>query len=186
MGGRRPNVSKTPPGPREANPGPRFSIVAAWAGTFLFFLLLFFVAVSRPEQTNCAKANLGTPAPIVTLSPTHSHTFPLSTQHPILSKDEERAEPRAPALRPPAQIKTANLPSFLSLSLDMFRDAAAAPLCRLCCLVFKQAGDYNNDNDDDDDDDDGNDDRDGGGGGGGSRRSSCRGLRDGRTIGLFA
>lgn len=65
----------------------------------------------------------------------------------------------------------------------MFRDAAAAPLCRLCCLVFKQAGDYNNDDDDDGDDDDGNDDS---GGGGGSRRSSCRGLRDERTIGLFA
>lgn len=83
--------------------------------------------MSHPEQTNCAKANLGTPAPIVTLSPTHSHTFPLSTQHPILSKDEERAEPRAPALRPPAQIKTANLPSFLSLSLDMFRGPIVPP-----------------------------------------------------------
>lgn len=87
--------------------------------------------MSRAEQTNCAKANLGTPAHIVTLSPTHSHTFPLSTQHPILSKDEERAEPRALVLRRPAQIKKANLPSFLSLSLDMFRKAAAVPLCRL-------------------------------------------------------
>lgn len=116
--------------------GPRFSIDRL-GRDFSFFFFFFFVAVSRPEQTNCAKANLGTPAPIVTLSPTHSHTFPLSTQHPILSKDEERAEPRAPALRPPAQIKTANLPSFLSLSLDMFRDAAAAPLCRLPPLLSR-------------------------------------------------
>lgn len=49
--------------------------------------------------------------------------------------------------------------------------------------MFKQAGDCNNDGADDGD---GNDDSDGGGGGGGLRRSSCRGLRDGRTIGLFA
>lgn len=51
----------------------------------------------------------------------------------------------------------------------------------LCCLVFKQADDYNND--DDNDDDDGNDDRDGSG----LRRSSClsQGLREAQTIGLF-
>lgn len=53
-----------------------------------------------------------------------------------------------------------------------------------CCLVFKQSGNYNND-DGNDDDDDSDDDSDGGGSGCGLRRSSCRGLRDGQTIGLF-
>lgn len=130
-GQERGGVLKNPPGTREANPGPCINTEHLGRDFSFYFFSPFFVAVSRPEQTNCAKANLGTPALIVTLSPAHSHTFPLSTQHPILSKDEERAEPRAPVLRPPAQIKTANLPSFLSLSLDMFHQAGAAPLCRL-------------------------------------------------------
>lgn len=55
----------------------------------------------------------------------HSHTFPLSTQHPILSKDEEKAEPCA-RQRPPIHIKTVNPLSFLSLSLDMFLKATKA------------------------------------------------------------
>lgn len=79
-----------------------------------------------PELTNCMKVNSGAPAPIVMLSPTHTRTpFHLSTQHPILSKDEERAKP---CMRqwPPIQIKTANPLSFLSLSLDMFLKATAA------------------------------------------------------------
>lgn len=46
-----------------------------------------------PELTNCLKVNSG--APVLLLRPhPHSHTFPLSTQHPILSKDEEKGPAR--------------------------------------------------------------------------------------------
>lgn len=61
------------------------------------------------------------------------------------------------------QIKMVNPLSFLLLSLDMFHKPAEAHcVFMLCCLVFKQADDYNND--------DGNDDSDGSS----LRRSSCR------------
>lgn len=111
-----------------------------------------------PELTNCLKVNSGAPAPLLRSLP-HSHTFPLSTQHPILSKDEEKGMKQMLLI----QIKTANLLSFLLLILDVFHKPTAGHCVFVPLLsVFKQADDYK-----DDGDDDGNDDS-------GLRRSSCR------------
>lgn len=95
------------------------------------------VCVSVPWANKLYEGKLGSTCPYChALTHTHSHTFPLSTQHPILSKDEERAKP-CMRQRPPIQIKTVNPMSFLSLSLDMFLKAtevhcASVPL--LSCV----------------------------------------------------
>lgn len=115
-----------------------------------------------PELTNCLKVNSGAPALLLRSHP-HSHTFPLSTQHPILSKDEEKGTKQMLLI----QIKTANLLSFLLLILDVLHKPTAGHCVFMPLLsVFKQADDYK-----DDGDDDGNDDS-------GLRRSSCRVERD--------
>lgn len=95
------------------------------------------VCVSVPWANKLYEGKLGSTCPYChALTHTHSHTFPLSTQHPILSKDEERAKP-CMRQRPAIQIKTVNPMSFLSLSLDMFLKAtevhcASVPL--LSCV----------------------------------------------------
>lgn len=84
------------------------------------------VCVSVPWANKLHEGKLRSTCPHChALTHPHSHTFPLSTQHPILSKDEERAKP-CMRQRPSIQIKMVNPLSFLSLSLDMFLKASVA------------------------------------------------------------
>lgn len=81
------------------------------------------VCVSVPWANKLYEGKLGSTCPYChALTHPHSHTFHLSTQHPILSKDDKRAKP-CMRQRLPIQIKMANPLSFLSLSLDMFLKA---------------------------------------------------------------
>lgn len=138
----------------------------AHVGPILIWRLGLFVGVSLPEQTNCMKVNSGTPAPIVTLSPTLTH---LSLEHTTPNTEQRwrkgQAQPEAKA----AHSNKDGKPYVFLLAKPWYvpQKLLRPIVCLyLCCLVFKQAGDYN------DDDDDCNDDSDGSG----LRRSSCRGV----------
>lgn len=98
------------------------------------------VCVSFPWANKLYEGKLRSTCPYChALTHPHSHTFPLSIQHPILSKDEERAKP-CMRQRLPIQIKTVNVFVFSLTKPWYVPQSHWGPLCASTFVVLCLSG----------------------------------------------